>query len=135
MIQVPYPTGERNFIVPLESLALPESSDPERVNNHHHYWSYRRMGEFLISRTFRDMETHQSELPVDVHNWIHATYDQPAKLPSYEDMLDIIEYGAYSGERLKVQEGRRGPYFYQQISEIALKQCHQEYNRFNRKAS
>lgn len=131
MIQVPHPTGERNFIVPVEELGLPESHNPEYQNNHHRYYNFKRLGGFLIGQYFRDLERHQVEMPVDQHNWVHRTFDQPAKLPSFADMVETIEEASELGENLKLQENRKGPYFYHQISHIAMKQIHMEYNRLN----
>lgn len=137
MIQVPYPTGERNFIVSPGQLDLPPSANPERTNNHHLYWPFKQMGRILITQYFRDLEHNQLEMPVDQHNALHARYGPSAKLPSLEDMVEQIEIAHEIGEPLKVQENRRGPYFYHQISHIALKQVFMEYDRLteNKKAA
>ncbi|HWT40290.1 MAG TPA: hypothetical protein VN081_03390 [Dongiaceae bacterium] len=129
MIQVPYPTGERNFVVSPLELNFPSSTEPERKNNHHLYWTYKRMGEFLITRTFRDLIHNQLEMPVDTHSALHQRYSPPEKLPSLADMIEQIEMAHLTEEPMKVQDNRHGPYFYQQISHIALKQIHMEYGR------
>lgn len=129
MIQVPHPIGERNFIVPVAELGLPPSRNPENQNNHHRYFTYKKMGALLIPRTFRDLERHQTLMPVDTHTILHQQYGPPSRLPSLGDMVDTIEEARDNGENLKVQENRKGPYFYHQISHIALKQIKMEYDR------
>lgn len=131
MIQVPYPTGERNFIVSPGELALPESAQPEYRNNHHLYWPYKKMGQFLITQYFRDLEHNQLEMPVDQHQALHQRYSEPSRLPTLTDMVEQIEMAQAVGEPLKVQENRRGPYVRYPISQIALKQIHLEYGRLN----
>lgn len=131
MLQVPYPTMERNFIVPPDELDLPESHNPNYQNNHHGYWPYKKMGELLITKMFRDLSFNQYDMPVDSHCVLHQRYAPPAHLPSLYDMVDVLEAAHDLYEPLKVQEGRKGPYFYQRISDVALKQAKLEYNRLN----
>lgn len=130
MLQVPYPVGERNFVVPPSELELPEGN-PNNQNNHHLYWPYKKLGQFLLTRTFRDLSFNQQLMPVTTHAALHQRYGPPEKLPSLEDMVEVIEAAQGLGEKLKVQENRKGNYFYQRISDIALKQIHMEYNRLN----
>jgi hypothetical protein len=70
-------------------------------------------------------------MPVDAHTLLHQRYSPPTRLPSLEDMVEQIELAQVTGEPLQVQENRKGTYFHHQISEIALKQIHMEYNRLN----
>lgn len=130
MYERPYPTTERHFVIPPNELNLPETTlpdTPENRNNHHLYWEYRKLGRFLITKTFRDLEHNQLEMPRDIHTVLHQRFGPP-ELPSLEDMVEQIEMAHVLGENLKVQENRRGPYFYHKISNIALKQIYYEYN-------
>lgn len=54
------------------------------------------MGQRAVTQCLRDLERHQYEMPVDVHNWLHDTYDPP-ELPTDEqaarEIIDAYEHG------------------------------------------
>lgn len=129
MIQVPYPVGERNFVVAPNELDLPASANLEHKNNHHLYWPYRQLGLLAITRTFRDLQHNQLEMPVDQHSALHQRYGPPKKLPGLASMMEQIEMAEIIGEPLVYQEDRRGDYITQYLTKSAIQLLKIEYDQ------
>jgi hypothetical protein len=103
---------------------------PENYSLHHHHWSARRMGGFLITQTVRDLEHEQTFMKNDQHNLgqfaLHHLYapPEPATLDQYMDRLDT----AFElGEQMRIKAN--GKWVMHPITEIHRIQIHQEYNR------
>jgi hypothetical protein len=88
------------FPVSPHELSLPRSVlDPtkqENWNNHHICWTARRMGQFAITQTWRDLAPNQFPLLKDTHAVYHAIYE-PSPLPDITDVMDVL-YDAYQDQ-------------------------------------
>ena len=122
--QRPYPVDERGFPVPVEELNLPQIENG--VENWHHGNYYASLfGRFVISQTFRDLESFQTKLPFLTHEELHKRYGG-IQLPSFENMIDRIEQGQAEGEQLRIRA--LGGYVCHRITDIHLKTLYAEYN-------
>lgn len=129
-----YPTRE-GISIPITELELPPSeldlSIPHNFNNHHHEWTRRRMGDFAITQTLRDLERHQSVMPRDVHDWLHRAYDPPV-FPTVEQAMREVMDAYDNNELLKVYLPEEGRYVFHPISSIHIKTLEAEYNALRR---
>ena len=94
----------RNGIsLPTAEVGLPDSgldpTKPESFNNHHYEWTARKMGQFLITQTLRDLEGLQEDIPRDLHLWLHQNYEPP-KFPTIKQALARVVMGYQTGEML-----------------------------------
>lgn len=97
MSKRPYPTGRDGFVLMTPELFVPDIAS-DRENNHHAYFSCRRLSQFLILQTLRDLATYQEVLPTTEHTWIHSNYMEP-QLPSVDLIRERI-FNAYDGGEL-----------------------------------
>lgn len=127
--QVPYPTDERGFAIPLEELGFSrvERRGPRRPdeNEHHIYYYARMFGRFAISRTFRSLEDEVARMSVSQHNTLHALYSG-IDLPPFSNMLDRIEQAKADGERLMIRG--KGGYQFREITDERMQRLYREYN-------
>ena len=122
--QRPYPVNERGFPIPVDELNLPNLvSDFE--NNHHLNYYARSFGRFVISDTFRNLESFQTMMPAKTHELLHQRYSG-IQLPRFDHMIERIEQAKEEGEHLKVRA--LGGYVLHQISDIHIKTLKAEYN-------
>lgn len=124
-----YPTREGISIHPHE-ISLPDShlnlNIARNFNNHHHEWTRKKMGQFALTRTLRDLSRHQSLIPRDVHQWLHDRYEPPVFPTPAQAMHEVMN--AYANhERLRVYDERDQQYYEFGIPEKLIKQLHHEY--------
>ena len=126
-----WPTRE-GISVPVTETELPESrlnlEKEGNFNNHHNEWTRKRMGEFVITRTLRDLSRHQFVIPKDTHDYIHRNFDPP-EFPTIEQaMKEVMDaYDDMEDMRVYLIDQKRYvdvPLGFQQIRE-----CRDEYDR------
>lgn len=117
--------------MPVTELGLPESNLdlelPQNFNNHHNAWTRRRMGEFAITQTFRDLARHQFLMPRDTHANLHLMFDPP-KFPTLEQAMGEVMEAYEAKEMMKVFLFDRMEYVYHPISNIHIRTLEAEYN-------
>lgn len=98
-----YPTRE-GIAIPIRELDLPVCRESERSkqNNHHLEFTRRRMGQFLITQTLRDLLDLQEVMPVVTHNILHDRY-QPPEFPTIEQAMTRLDDAFYNQETLKIR--------------------------------
>lgn len=95
----------RNGIsVPPHELELPRPRTRE-TNNHHNHWERKKFEQHAALLALRNLDRHQYVLPVNVHNYIHATYDPPA-LPTEEQAAREVIDAYDQGEQFKIYNKR-----------------------------
>ena len=98
-----YPTRE-GIVVPLYELELPQSNidrlETQNVNNHHMEFTRKSFGRFLITRTLRELYDLQTDLPLDVHAWLHKNY-APPEFPSPQQAMARLAQAYFSDEPLQ----------------------------------
>lgn len=111
-----YPT-ENGIAVPPHELWLPRSrhNGKEKYrNNHHHHYSERLFLRSIATTALRDLDRHQTKLPVDVHRWLHDTYSPP-EMPSEEQAAREVIDAYDQGEMFKIYDRYSKQYFYHEI--------------------
>jgi len=73
----------------LPSSAL-DTTRQESWNNHHACFTARKMGEFVMTQTWRDLNSNQYQMPKDIHAILHDRYTPPP-LPDITDIMDEID--------------------------------------------
>ena len=111
-----YPT--RNGIaVPIYELTLPQSryGDKKKYhNNHHAHFTAKRYERSMALCALRDLERHQYEMPIDVHQWLHQNFDIPELASEEQAAREVID--AYDkGEQFKVYDRYAKKYFLHDI--------------------
>lgn len=137
MYERPCPTGSLNKAISPFELDLPPSrlpDTPENKNNHHLYWEYKKLGQFLVPRTFRDLAHNQVVLMRDYHTSLHKRFGPPP-LPSFGTMMEEIEIAYEMDEPIHYQEDRQGPYITRLIGAQTMQNIYHEYNKINPKAA
>lgn len=126
-----YPTGENG--VPLKSYEIglaPSRLDLNRGhnwNNHHRcYPSGLYLGQFVLMETFRDLDTHQDPLPIDVHSILHDTFDGP-KPPTIQQAMTVVEEAYEKGIPMKTKSVHSPRY--QRITESRWSDIVKEYQK------
>lgn len=107
-----YPTID-GIAVPVFEINLPERHRREE-NNHHNEWDRRTMGRLAVTQLLRDLARHQYVLPVDVHEWLHVTYDPP-KLPTEAEAAKEVICAYERGEQFKIYNRSTGEYDFHPI--------------------
>lgn len=127
-----YPT-KNGIAIPTSEVRLPETrldlSLPESTNNHHTAWTRRAMSRFLLTQTFRDLESMQEELPYDVHVELHRTYDPP-EFPTPRQVMARVSMAYDTLEQMKIYDATQRRYVFNPISSVHMKQMEMEYNRY-----
>lgn len=124
-----YPNVNGFPVSPGELELPPTMLNPERqdsYNNHHLCWTARRMGEFVITQTWRDLAKNQAILPKDIHAVLHDRYEPPKHLPDLTDLMDEID-ACYQSQSL-LRYGSAANPTYNVISEAKYRLIQQEYN-------
>lgn len=107
-----WPTRD-GISVPPHELELPRPRTRE-TNNHHNHWTRKKFEQHATLLALRNLERHQYVLPVNVHNYIHATYDAPEMPTEGQAAREVID--AYDqGEQFKVFGRRSHQYYYKDI--------------------
>lgn len=117
-----YPTRYGLPINP-EELGYDEVNSEVRRTNHHNAWTDRQMGRLLLTRTFRNLDSMQFQLPVHLHRQLHRDYEPP-KL----DLSAVRQYvmEAYEdGESLRY--GTATQYWHEPIEKELMKEIEEEY--------
>lgn len=114
-----YPTHNGIAVSPL-LLDLPDSrygwDTRKHQSNHHLEYTSRQFGRTAVHQCLRDLERLQLPMPVDVHIWLHDTYDPP-KLPTEtQAAMEVIDAHEH-GERLKRYNRYEKRYDYHDIPE------------------
>lgn len=99
-----YPTVNGFPVHPYE-LELPPSRFNENrqydFNNHHLCYTARRMGQFVLTQTWRDLDENQLVLPKDTHAVLHDRYDPPRELPGILDLVNHLDEAYDAGKLLR----------------------------------
>lgn len=126
-----YPTVHGVPVSPLD-IWLPEThlnpNKDKNYNNHHDCWTARRFGRSILFQVFRDLQSHQNYLPLDVHEWLHANYGPPA-MPTPLEAMERIEQAYYECENLQIRKA--GGYIIRLLDKSVFQQCDKNYNRLN----
>jgi len=124
-----YPTRNGIAIPPCE-LELPYSNlrldKPRNLNLHHHEFTARTFGKFVLLDTLRNLECNQTYMPIDQHAWLHQEYDPPKPPTSYQAMREI-ERAKDEGEKLRYKSS--GHYAMHEITDLVLSKCISSYNQ------
>jgi len=118
----PYPTRNGVAVNPLE-LDLPEFEGTH--NNHHHEFTKRMFGGLILFQTFRDLERHQTLLPIKTHNELHRRY-APPEMPTVGQAMNTVMEAMDAGESLRI--GSAGTFQLIPITYALIKQIKREYN-------
>jgi hypothetical protein len=120
--------------IPPDKMGLPDSkldlSSPESFNNHHNYWPKRLFGRHMLYRTLRSLSSHQYFVPVDVHEYLHVSYDPP-KLPTPTQALLEITRAISAGDKL--YDRSNGENTCRDIGEEIIKQVFESYSSLQRR--
>ena len=121
-MEQPYPTRNGVAVNPQE-LDLPIF---EGVSNiHHHEFTKRNFGGLILFQTFRDLERHQTLLPVLTHNELHRRY-APPEMPTVGQAMNTVMDAMDAGESLRI--GSAGTFQLIPITHALIKQIEREYN-------
>lgn len=130
--QRPYPVDSRGF--PLEPHVVNErlfTPDPdpriERINNHHRNFYRRQFGRFVISQTFRDLESQQTLMYVPEHTVLHQMYGG-IKIPPVRHMIDEIDTQRLTNGQLKIFNKAISEYEYFPIDDEKWSEVLTEYD-------
>lgn len=107
-----YPTRNGIAISPYE-LVLPQAHT-KNFNNHHSHFTRKKFERHAVTTALRNLERHQYEMPVDVHEALHDMY-APPEFPSEQqaarEVIDAYEHG----ERFKIYNRRCHWYDFKEI--------------------
>jgi len=95
-----YPTDSRGLVVPSSEFFTPYTHRPNRINNHHMWFTARTMSRFLITQTLRDLDAYQEQIPVTTHDWVHSEYEPP-RIPVMSVLMDRLDEAHETGEQLR----------------------------------
>ena len=137
MEELAYPTRQGVPVSPLEIYDLNDSIlnlEAERNwNLHHSCWTRKQFGRNILYLTFRQIETHQLFMPVDIHDQVHREYEPP-KMPTPQQAIYEIERAKHHGEQLRIRQPAKkiGKYVLEQITEDTFTKCKASYNQLKR---
>ena len=116
-----YPTHNGLPINPVE-LGYDEEGDYRRTN-HHNAWTRQQMGRLLLTRTFRNLDEQQYQLPIHLHRRLHSDYEPPRlNIASvYNEVLMSYEEGKL------LRYGTATNYWNEEITKEAINDIVREY--------
>jgi hypothetical protein len=126
----PYPTDEFGFAYHPKELGLFDFTTGETKNNHHLNYFARDFGRLAISKTFRDLETQQVQMPISEHDKLHRLFTG-IQVPQLPFMLTAIEVAREQGRKMKIYIPGQG-YVYNPITAVHFNTLLAEYNEVNR---
>ena len=126
-----WPTRE-GISVPVTEIELPKSHlNPDKegnFNNHHNEWTRKRMGEFAITRTLRDLSRHQFVIPKDTHDYIHRNFGAP-EFPTIEQAMKEVMDAYDDMEDMRVYLIDQKRYVDVPLGFHQIRECRDEYDR------
>ena len=130
---IKYPTRKGVSISPLEIYSFNESQldleSPRNWNLHHSEWTRRQFGRNILMLTFRQIETNQLFMPVDIHDKLHREYEPPV-MPTPIQAITEIERAKDAGERLQIRQPAKkiGKYTLELITDEVFLKCKASYD-------
>ena len=118
-----YPT--RNGI-PIPPAELGFDNEHSLIReNHHNAWTARKLSGLVLTKTFRNLDSMQFQIPVEPHKKLHMTYDPPElSLP------DVYRYVQEAFEREEVLRfGSANKFGYQALKADTMAEIDREYRR------
>lgn len=132
MIERTFPTINGVAVSPMDIWLPPSNLNTEKeknFNNHHAEWTAKRFGRSILFQVFRDLESNQMYLPIDVHAWIHENY-APPKMPEPFEAMEEIEEAFCGCKNLHIK--RTGGYILRLLDLSVYQQCELDYNKIIR---
>lgn len=111
-----YPTRNGIAIPPIELGIIdhPYEKTSRKFNNHHHHYSGRSFERSIATIALRDLERHQTIMPVKIHRRLHDTFLPPDLATDEQAAREVID--AYDrGEQFKIYDSYAHYYFYKDI--------------------
>lgn len=133
MEEMAYPTRQGVPIPPIELYNLNDSTlnlEAERNwNLHHSCWTRKQFGRNVLYLVFREIETHQMFMPVDIHDNLHKEYEPPV-MPTPRQAINEIERAKDAGEMLRIRQPAKkvGKYVLEQIDDEVFRKCKASYD-------
>lgn len=118
-----YPT--RNGI-PIPPAELGFDNEHSLIReNHHNAWAARELSRFVLTKTFRNLDSMQFQIPVEPHKKLHMMHAPPELKPS-----DVYRYVWEAFEREEVLRfGSANKFGYQALKADTMADIDREYRR------